>query len=112
MASYVFFCLYFWFDPWRLQYELALVASDSLNENETTVVIRINDKNDLPPVFSQPMYTSQIEEEYSAVLPLKLLKVNYAGAVVSSHNYPTFPIPPVTSGSIRVSDVAILGNGK
>jgi hypothetical protein len=55
---------------------LTLVASDSLNENETSVVIRINDVNDLPPVFSQSLYTSAIEEEYGGPLPLKLLKVD------------------------------------
>ncbi|CAG7819551.1 unnamed protein product [Allacma fusca] len=58
-----------------LQYDLTLVASDSLLENETTVVIRINDVNDLPPVFSQSIYTAEIAEEYSGALPLKLLQV-------------------------------------
>ncbi|CAG7819552.1 unnamed protein product [Allacma fusca] len=58
-----------------LQYDLTLVASDSLLENETTVVIRINDVNDLPPVFSQSIYTAEIAEEYSGALPLKLLQL-------------------------------------
>nr|CAD7587463.1 unnamed protein product [Timema genevievae] len=58
-----------------LQYELTLVASDSLNENETTVVIHVNDVNDLPPVFNSSVYTAVLEEEYSGPHPYGLLQV-------------------------------------
>ncbi|XP_035701024.1 neural-cadherin isoform X3 [Folsomia candida] len=59
----------------RKRYDLTLVASDSLNENETTVVMRIIDKNDLPPVFSQSVYMAEILEEFTSNLPLKLTQV-------------------------------------
>nr|CAD7440271.1 unnamed protein product [Timema bartmani] len=65
--------------PWPCrscpQYELTLVASDSLNENETTVVIHVNDVNDLPPVFNSSVYTAVLEEEYSGPHPYGLLQV-------------------------------------
>ena len=45
------------------QYELSLVAHDGVNESETTVGIRVNDVNDLPPVFLQKSYNATIHEE-------------------------------------------------
>lgn len=53
------------------------MASDSLNENETYVVIRINDVNDLPPEFTESTYTTELQEEYAGPLPLRLLKVGF-----------------------------------
>ncbi|KAJ9597441.1 hypothetical protein L9F63_011698, partial [Diploptera punctata] len=58
-----------------LQYELTLVASDSLNENQTTVVIHVNDVNDLPPVFNSTLYTAVMEEEFTGPHPYRLLQV-------------------------------------
>lgn len=82
LLSLLLFLLFYLFDfllefcfASFLQYDLTLVASDSLNENETTVVIRVLDKNDLPPVFSQSLYTSEILEEFDVNLPLKLNQV-------------------------------------
>jgi len=51
------------------------VASDSLNENYTKVVINVNDKNDLPPVFSQNVYTAELKEECEGPHPHPLLQV-------------------------------------
>lgn len=45
------------------QYELSLVAHDGVNESETIVGIRVNDVNDLPPVFLQKSYNATIHEE-------------------------------------------------
>uniref|UniRef100_A0A1B0CZ77 Uncharacterized protein n=1 Tax=Phlebotomus papatasi TaxID=29031 RepID=A0A1B0CZ77_PHLPP len=45
------------------QYDLTLVASDSLNDNQTTIVIHIRDVNDMPPVFPQKMYKRTLKEE-------------------------------------------------
>lgn len=45
------------------QYNLTLVVSDSLLENSTTVRVRVKDVNDLPPKFSQNVYSVTIDEE-------------------------------------------------
>ncbi|KYB27321.1 Neural-cadherin-like Protein [Tribolium castaneum] len=58
-----------------LRYELTLVASDSLNENYTTVVIHIKDVNDLPPIFNKSVYMTEIDEEYPAPYPMLLMQV-------------------------------------
>ena len=58
-----------------MQYDLTLVASDSLNESTTEVIIRINDSNDLPPVFNQTIYAAHILEELAEPLPYRLLQV-------------------------------------
>ncbi|UYV85015.1 hmr-1 [Cordylochernes scorpioides] len=58
-----------------LQYNLTLVASDTLYENYTMVRISINDLNDLPPKFSRQQYEATINEEESNGLPTKILKV-------------------------------------
>ena len=58
-----------------VQYDLTLVASDSLNESVTQVVILIKDSNDLPPVFNQTMYIAHALEEMADPLPFKLLQV-------------------------------------
>ena len=39
------------------------MAHDGVNESETTVAIRVNDVNDLPPVFLQKSYNASIHEE-------------------------------------------------
>ena len=67
-----------------MQYDLTLVASDSLNESTTEVIIRINDSNDLPPVFNQTIYAAHILEELADPLPYRLLQV----APVLSHPKP------------------------
>nr|XP_043069626.1 neural-cadherin isoform X4 [Drosophila bipectinata] len=46
----------------RRRYELKLVASDSLNENQTTIVINVRDVNDLPPQFPQTSYERTLNE--------------------------------------------------
>ena len=46
-----------------LQYDLTLVASDSLNEVEIPCVIYVRDLNDLPPEFEQMQYVVNITEE-------------------------------------------------
>ncbi|XP_037710256.1 neural-cadherin isoform X8 [Drosophila subpulchrella] len=46
----------------RRRYELKLVASDSLNENQTTIVINVRDVNDLPPRFPQTSYERTLDE--------------------------------------------------
>ena len=72
---YVFFliCSFYSF----LKYELTLVASDSLNENETRVIIHVKDVNDLPPTFDQPAYSATMKEEFSDPLPHRLLQVKW-----------------------------------
>ena len=52
-----------------------MVASDSLNESKTTVVIHINDVNDMPPIFSEPVYSAVMEEESQGPYPYRLLEV-------------------------------------
>jgi len=59
----------------RQKFELQLVATDSLNENYTTVVIHIYNVNDCPPVFDQHIYEVDISEEDVGNLPTKILKV-------------------------------------
>lgn len=51
------------------------MASDSLNENHTTVVIHIKDVNDLPPTFSSSAYSSYVNEELPSPYPLQLMQV-------------------------------------
>lgn len=60
----------------RVQYELTLVATDTVNEADATVVIHIADVNDRPPEFDRPNYEATIEEERSDGLPIPLLKVD------------------------------------
>lgn len=60
-------------DGTRIQYELTLVASDSLNENHTKIIISVRDVNDLPPVFPQKNYTYTMDEEIAA--PFRFLQV-------------------------------------
>ncbi|GBM28096.1 uncharacterized protein NPIL_232541, partial [Nephila pilipes] len=55
-------------------YNLTLVASDTLFENSTTVIIKVKDINDLPPKFSQSLYQTHILEEDSDGLPKRILK--------------------------------------
>lgn len=57
------------------KFELQLVATDSLNENYTTVAIYINNVNDNPPVFDQYIYEIDISKEDVGNLPRKILKV-------------------------------------
>lgn len=55
------------------KYELKLVASDSLNENATTIIINVRDVNDLPPVFPQTLYERTLNEEMKA--PFTIMQV-------------------------------------
>ncbi|XP_032294367.1 neural-cadherin isoform X5 [Drosophila virilis] len=57
----------------RRRYELKLVASDSLNENQTTIVISVRDVNDLPPVFPQTLYERSLNEEMAT--PFTIMQV-------------------------------------
>lgn len=52
-----------------------MVASDSLNENQTTVVIHVKDVNDMPPIFDEKSYRTYIDEELPGNYPLKLMQV-------------------------------------
>ena len=40
-----------------------MVALDGVNEQETLVVVKIRDVNDLPPVFNQTKFETTISEE-------------------------------------------------
>uniref|UniRef100_A0A182MNF4 Cadherin domain-containing protein n=1 Tax=Anopheles culicifacies TaxID=139723 RepID=A0A182MNF4_9DIPT len=53
-----------------LQYHLTLVASDSLNENETIIVINVKDVNDMPPSFPQQVYERTMDEELAVPFPI------------------------------------------
>lgn len=55
-----FICMFFFI---FIQYELTVVALDGVNEQETLVVIKIRDVNDLPPVFNKPKFETTISEE-------------------------------------------------
>ncbi|XP_045127513.1 neural-cadherin-like isoform X1 [Portunus trituberculatus] len=59
----------------RKRYELTLVATDSVNEATTKVVILIADVNDRPPEFDRPTYEATIEEERGDGLPIPIIKV-------------------------------------
>ena len=52
-----------------------MVATDSVNEAMGTVVIKINDVNDKPPVFDRTIYTAELQEEYVLDLPRQLIQV-------------------------------------
>ncbi|GFY53891.1 neural-cadherin [Trichonephila inaurata madagascariensis] len=60
----------------RKFYNLTLVASDTLFENSTTVIIKVKDINDISPKFSQSLYQTHILEEDSDGLPKRILKVH------------------------------------
>ena len=51
-----------------------MVASDSLNEVETSVVVFVRDVNDLPPEFDKNLFVTSIIEE-SVMLDAPLLQV-------------------------------------
>ena len=63
----IYFMYTFYFCPVAVtwQYELTVVASDSLFETETRVVVHIRDVNDLPPVFDRGTYVANTVEEYA-----------------------------------------------
>lgn len=52
------------------QYDLTLVASDSLNENYTRIIITVRDVNDLPPTFPEKNYSKVMDEEIPAPFPM------------------------------------------
>uniref|UniRef100_A0A182XN65 Cadherin domain-containing protein n=1 Tax=Anopheles quadriannulatus TaxID=34691 RepID=A0A182XN65_ANOQN len=58
------------FDPSLFFYYLTLVASDSLNENETIIVINVKDVNDMPPSFPQQVYERTMDEELAVPFPI------------------------------------------
>ena len=58
------------------------MATDSLNENYTTVAIYINNVNDNPPVFDQYIYEIDISKEDVGNLPRKILKVPFGFSIV------------------------------
>ena len=59
-----------------VQYELDLVATDSVNEASTRVTISIADVNDRPPEFDRPKYEATLEEERKDGLPIRLIQVD------------------------------------
>lgn len=59
-----------------VQYELTLVATDTVNEAGTSVIIHIADVNDRPPEFDRPNYEATLEEERKVGLPIRLLQVD------------------------------------
>lgn len=75
--SSFFACFFNIFDYSICQYELTLVASDSLNENSTKVVLHVNDVNDLPPVFDRSIYEETVWEEMPGPKLHRLLKVDF-----------------------------------
>ncbi|CAG0914580.1 unnamed protein product, partial [Notodromas monacha] len=58
-----------------VQYNLTLVASDSLNERSTQILISVKDVNDLPPVFGEKIYYTSMKEEQKTRQPIPLLQV-------------------------------------
>lgn len=67
-----FFSYFFLFS--YIKYDLKLVASDSLNENYTRIVINIKDVNDLPPIFPRNQYERTLDEEFDT--PVQIMKVD------------------------------------
>lgn len=67
-----------------VQYNLTLVASDTLHENSTMVRIHVKDVNDLPPKFGQALYEATIVEEDDKGLPKKILQVGNSNRSASS----------------------------
>lgn len=57
------------------RYELWLVASDGKWENETLVVVKVINRNDEAPIFSQMEYHTAVMEELTQ-LPVFLLQVS------------------------------------
>ncbi|KAG1685476.1 Neural-cadherin [Nymphon striatum] len=98
-----------------LNYKLRLVASDNRNENFTTVVIRVKDVNDNPPIFDRPIYETQITEEDDRGLAKQVLKYrltlvasdnlneNYTVVVISVKD--VNDLPPVFSSAIYETTV-------
>lgn len=70
-------------NPPNVQYNLTLVASDTLHENFTMVRIHVKDVNDLPPKFGQSLYEATIIEEDDKGLPKRILQVCSATKAVS-----------------------------
>lgn len=50
-----------------------MVASDSLNENYTSIIINVKDVNDMPPVFPETLYEKTFDEEVAA--PYMMIQV-------------------------------------
>lgn len=50
------------------------MASDSLNENHTKIIITVRDVNDLPPVFPETLYGKVLDEEMKT--PFTMLQVH------------------------------------
>ena len=71
-----FFCFFFI----SVKFELTVVASDSLNEREATVVVFVRDVNDMPPEFEKNLYVTSIIEE-SPMIEAPLLQVNVGRSV-------------------------------
>ena len=68
---FIFIILFYFF----VQYELEIMATDTLNEANAKVIIFIRDVNDLPPVFDETSYTAHIFEEE---IPIKsILQVSF-----------------------------------
>jgi len=90
------------------QYELRLVAGDGRNENETVVVIHVNDKNDLPPAFNHPLYEATLEEESQGPFPINLLQVNllFASVIVVVKSLASL-IENRSDGTVRLSGASI-----
>lgn len=88
MCVHVTRILFWTTQPSQKQYELTLVASDSLNENHTKIIITVRDVNDLPPVFPEKLYCKVMDEEISA--PFPMIQVSRQMACFSS--FPPFSI--------------------
>lgn len=82
----LFFCSFF-----SVQYELTIVASDNLNEQETKVVIFVRDVNDLPPEFGERMYQAFIfEESIHKVKPILQVRIVFFKFFFFSSLHPHF----------------------
>jgi hypothetical protein len=62
-----------------------LVASDSLNENHTTIIINVKDVNDMPPVFPETLYEKCLDEEMDP--PYMTLQVVQSSFITNHTNY-------------------------
>ncbi|XP_049790107.1 neural-cadherin-like [Schistocerca nitens] len=61
----------------RSRYELLLVAVSEAGRavGQATLLVRVKDANDLPPVFEQPVYRATVTEEDDHHLPRRILTV-------------------------------------
>lgn len=67
-----------------LQYSLELSVTDGESISYATLVVRVLDVNDNPPVFEKSSYRTQVTEEDDRNLPKRILQVK---SVLFVHQY-------------------------